>query len=57
MMFKPSFDPEVLKKIETTITKVGAYLDRAGALQWWQEWLAEAKKNIASLVPRAMEGT
>lgn len=38
----PCFDLEVLKKVGATIDKVSAYLDKAGAVEWWKGWIKDA---------------
>lgn len=55
-VFGPSFDQDVVNKVETTIKKLGAYLDRAGAASWWQVWLRTAQNNIAPSQPKEIEG-
>lgn len=41
---QPLFDAEVLSKVETTLKKISAYLERDGACSWWEAWLENAKK-------------
>ena len=53
---KPYFDPENLKKIESTLRKVSAYMDKAGAAEWWVSWLADAMNYVKPLEPQTMEG-
>ena len=56
-VFETYFDPEILKKVATTIRKkVGAYLKKAGVMQWWESWLEEAKKNVIPSQPQRMKG-
>ncbi len=43
-ILRPCFDPEQLGKIESTIRKVGAYLDKVGAASWWKSFLEDARK-------------
>ena len=56
-IFQPCFDPEQLQKLEVTIRKIGAYLEKkAGASTWWKLWLEEAWKNVKCSDPQAMSG-
>lgn len=55
-IIKPYFDPENLKKLESTLRKVSAYLDRAGAADWWKSWIVDAKNYTNPLEPVTMEG-
>lgn len=52
----PFFDAETLGKIETTVAKVGAYLDRAGASSWWNSWFDKARKFTDRTDPQVMQG-
>ena len=52
----PFFDPDSLKKMETTLRKVSAYLDKANAAEWWKTWMADAKKNTTIQIPGDLEG-
>ena len=47
----PCFDPEVLGKVEATIRKTGAYLNKAGTMSWWRLWIADARKYVTPLEP------
>ena len=53
---KPYFDPEVLKKLDTTLAKIGAYLEKSGAAQWWKRWLENARVHSTPLEPSDLEG-
>lgn len=55
-IFGPSFDQDIVNKVETTLKKLGAYLHRAGAASWWQAWFRMAQKNIGSSEPKEIEG-
>ena len=36
----PTFDANDLqKKLTTTITKIDGYLEKSGAIEWWNSWL------------------
>lgn len=39
----PSFDSDNYKKLESTISKVNAYLEKSGAKQWWTDFLQGLK--------------
>jgi hypothetical protein len=41
----PFFESEDLDKVETTIGKVAAYLEKSGANQWWRTWLNHARSS------------
>ena len=55
-IIKPCFDSENLKKLESTLKKVSAYMDKAGAAEWWVSWLEDAKNYVKPLEPQTMEG-
>ena len=40
----PYYDPEKVRMLQTTIKKIGAYLEKAGVAVWWESWLEEAQK-------------
>ena len=52
----PSFDPDNVAKVQATIRKIAAYLDKAGVASWWSSWLGEAQKYTQSAEPQPMEG-
>lgn len=56
LILKPCYDPDNLKQLESTLRKVGAYLSKAGASQWWKLWLEEAKKFVEHVEPQAADG-
>ena len=56
-MLKPFLDPDNLKKIEVTINKVSAYLDKAGVTKWWECSIRDAKNHTISQEPEDLEGT
>lgn len=56
LIFKPYYDPDNLKKLEATLRKIDAYLDKAGASQWWKVWLEDAKKYMEPMAPQTAEG-
>lgn len=56
LLSSPCYDPECLKKLQVTVKKVGAYLDKAGASEWWEQWLTEANKYVEHKEPQASEG-
>ena len=53
---RPCFDQEHIGKIEATVRKIGAYLDKAGAMSWWNLWLEHARKCVEPSEPQDMEG-
>lgn len=42
--FLPFFQSEDLEKLQVTIRKIAAYLEKAGADEWWLSWLDKAFK-------------
>ena len=56
LVLNPHFDADDLKKLEATLTKIGAYLNKAGTSQWWASWLVEAKKYIQPMEPQTTDG-
>ena len=56
MRLKPCFDAEVLKKVQVTINKVALYLDKAGAAEWWKDWLDCVSTNITPQDPEPLPG-
>lgn len=56
LFIRPYYDPENLKKLETTLRKIGAYLNKAGASEWWESWMEEAKKYVKPVEPSEAEG-
>ena len=38
----PFYDLDYLKKLESTVKKASAYLDKANASSWWNSWIYEA---------------
>ena len=57
LVLKPSYEPDNLKKLDTTLRKVSAYLNKANpsALEWWVSWMEEARKYVEPMEP-ASEG-
>ena len=55
-VIKPFFDPDNIKKVETTLRKVTPYLSRASANSWWQSWLQHARQHNISSDPIEMQG-
>lgn len=55
-VLSPCYDSDNLKKLESTLNKVGAYLDKAGTSTWWATWLEEAKKHVEPQEPQEIEG-
>ena len=41
----PLYDSEIVNKIEKTISKIAAYLHKADASKWWENWLLTAKSE------------
>lgn len=58
LVLQPYYDPDNLKKLDTTLRKVSAYLKKAshGASEWWVSWMEDAKKYIEPMEPQAIEG-
>jgi hypothetical protein len=55
-IINPYFDPDNLKKFESTLRKVSAYLDKQGAAEWWKSWLANSRNYLTPQAPQIMEG-
>jgi hypothetical protein len=52
LIIPPFIEPEELEKLQVTIRKLGAYLEKAGADQWWKQWLKSAHAfNSESTLP------
>ena len=56
-IIKPHYDAEDLKKLESTLSKISGYLDKAGASTQWKSWLQEAWTYVEPLQPQLMEGS
>ena len=56
LMSIPYYDPDTLKKLEVTVKKIRAYLDKAGTSEWWELWLKEARKYVEPKEPQESEG-
>lgn len=52
----PCYDPDNLKRLESTLSKVCGFLDKVGVSSWWAAWLEETKKNIVPQQPKEMQG-
>ena len=44
-LLTPHYDQDSLKKLEVTLDRVAAYLEKGGAKEWWEEWLKRAKED------------
>ena len=55
-LLSPCFDPEILKRLESTVHKISAYLDKAGTSTWWAGWLDTAKNHTNPQEPKEMQG-
>ena len=48
----PMYDSETVDKIEKTISKIAAYLHKADASKWWENWLSMANsKDLDKSIP------
>ena len=56
-VLRPYFDLEELKKVETTVGKVAAYLEKSTAGEWWRTWIEKAKEYTEPDVCEDLEGT
>lgn len=45
-MVEVKYDQEKVQKIESTISKLTAYLEKSGALEWWANFIATMKRDI-----------
>ena len=52
----PHYDPDYIKKLEATLNKASAYLDKANALSWWNAWLQHAQEMTTPSEPQELEG-
>lgn len=53
---RPYFDPDLLKKLDTTLGKIQAYLEKANATKWWKQWIQDARTHSTSSEPSDLEG-
>ena len=56
LVLGPCYDPDSLKKLEATLKKASAYLNKAGVSAWWASWLEQAKMCVEPQQPKEMEG-
>lgn len=47
----PFFESEVLDKLEATVQKASAYLERSRANIWWNTWLLNARRHTPEHCP------
>ena len=52
----PQYDPQDLKKLESTVQKTSAYLEKAGASTWWKSWLQDAWTHAEPSTSQLLEG-
>ena len=52
----PYFDPDYLKKLEATVKKASAYLDKANASSWWNSWIMCAQEITVTSEPQNLHG-
>lgn len=57
LILRPCYDSDSLKKLEATLRKASAYLNKAGVSAWWTSWLEEAMTYVEPQQPQEMEGT
>ncbi len=53
---QPFLDGDILSKIETTIKKIGGYLEKGGAASWWTEWFRSARIHTSHTEPQELNG-
>lgn len=41
------FDCEKLQKLQGTLLKLAGYLEKCGALSWWDKFMSNANKNVS----------
>lgn len=56
LVLRPCYDADSLKKLEATLRKASAYLNKAGVSAWWTSWLSEATRAVEPKEPSVMEG-
>ncbi len=44
-LLTPCYDQESTLKLQATIAKLGAYLAKSGASEWWENWLQMAMQT------------
>lgn len=47
-VIQPIYDGVVLDQIEATIQRLGGYLHKSGAVEWWKEWMADHVDEVAN---------
>lgn len=47
-LLTPHYDQESVKKLEVTLEKVAAYLEKSGAKEWWENWIKCAQEEVQS---------
>lgn len=45
VIISPFFEVEDLDKLEVTIGKIAAYLEKSGDDEWWMSWLKQARTH------------
>lgn len=55
LAFSPFYESENLDKLDTTLGKISAYLEKADANQWWRSWLSNAR-SLCEAEPAPTEG-
>lgn len=45
-IIQPVYDSTILDQIETTIKRLGGYLEKSGASEWWKKWLADSRLHV-----------
>ena len=55
-MLVPFYDSETFEKFKTTVEKVGAFLNKAGATSWWKSRFDKARKFTGHTDPQMLQG-
>ena len=55
-VLQPFYDEESLCKLEATIRKISAYLDRANANSWWMDWLEKVRQHTVHEQAKPIQG-
>ena len=55
-IIQPNFDADDLKKLESMLQKINAYLDKAGASKWWKTWLEKAWNQVGPSDTQPLHG-
>ena len=55
-VLRPYFDPDMLKKLDATLVKIQAYLEKTNVADWWEQWIEDARTQSTPAEPSDLEG-